>query len=465
MSQTAVSGAVVTAKSGTNTAATAVESASRFSFKYLLPLAAVLISLAAEVWMPNHEKLRNPDYKQFQILLVGLFGMFLTLGLAAIFEDRVRPAFKHPAALTLSSAILLFFVLSNISRFGASTYKGFQTAITVVAFLLAIAAVASWFVPKLRERIGVGWTAGALTLALLIIIMNHNALAELSASARGAETGLIILTLLALVISITFILVKSLRVSLARRGWFIFALIFLVGFVNVVTAKLMLLPQIYFPSISRIIHVYQEEFEFLFLQCLVSSFVLLIQGVLTGMVVGVITGVLVGWSKRWNYWVNPLVRILGPIPTSTWIPLALVAFSTPRAAAIFVIAFGVWFQISILTASGIMNVKKTYYEVSSTLGATDNQNLFYIAIPDALPSIFLGLFNATCSSFAALVVAEMLGVKNGIGWYINWQKEMLSYPGVFAGLYIIAGFCYLFITVQFKLRDRLLSWQKGVIKW
>jgi NitT/TauT family transport system permease protein len=201
------------------------------------------------------------------------------------------------------------------------------------------------------------------------------------------------------------------------------------------------------------------------LTCLGSSFSLLIEGLVLGTAVGVFTGILVGWSLNWNYWIYPIIRILGPIPSSTWIPLALVLFPTPRWAAVFLIAFGVWFQITILTSSGIQGVKKTYFEVSSTLGATNLQNLFRIAIPDALPSIFLGFFNATCSSFVALMAAEMLGVKAGIGWYINWQKEMISYPNVYAALILIALFCYLFITLQFKIRDRLLGWQKGVIKW
>ena len=44
-----------------------------------------------------------------------------------------------------------------------------------------------------------------------------------------------------------------------------------------------------------------------------------------------------------------------------------------------------------------------------------------------MPHMFLGLFNGTCSSFITLVTAEMLGAKYGIGWYINWQKEMMAY--------------------------------------
>jgi NitT/TauT family transport system permease protein len=206
------------------------------------------------------------------------------------------------------------------------------------------------------------------------------------------------------------------------------------------------------------------DYKFL-LTCLASSFSLLVEGLIIGSIVGIVTGVAVGWSKKWNYWVYPVIRILGPIPSSTWIPLALIIFPTPRWAAVFLIAFGVWFQLTILTSSGIQSVKKSYFEVSSTLGASNLQNLFRVAIPDALPSVFLGFFNATCTSFVALMAAEMLGCKSGIGWYINWQKEMVSYPNVYAGLIIIAGFCYLFITVQFKVRDKLLGWQKGVIKW
>ena len=82
-----------------------------------------------------------------------------------------------------------------------------------------------------------------------------------------------------------------------------------------------------------------------------------------------------------------------------------------------------------------------------------------------MPFMFIGIFNGTCSSFITLVTAEMLGAKYGIGWYINWQKEMMSYANVYAGLIVMSLVCFVVISVLFKLRDRLLVWQKGVIKW
>ena len=173
----------------------------------------------------------------------------------------------------------------------------------------------------------------------------------------------------------------------------------------------------------------------------------------------------IGRSRRWSYWINPLIKLIGPIPSTAWVPIALVSFASSFQASVFLIALAVWFPTTVLTSSGISNVQNAYFEVSSTLGANTPQKIFKVALPAAMPSIFIGIFNGTCTSFITLMTAEMLGVKFGIGWYINWQREMLAYANVYAGLIIIAVSFSLIITLLFKVRDKMLGWQKGVIKW
>lgn len=301
-----------------------------------------------------------------------------------------------------------------------------------------------------------------LALFVHIIIPNHHKLKY--AELPHYRYFLYIALVLTVVLAIVSVFVEKVRERYSYRGFFIAGVFAFLTLLDLVTAKYMLLPQIYFPSIARIINVFFED-EQLLLECIQSSFLLLVKGILIGFFLGMTCGIAVGWSKKANYWIYPLIRILGPIPSSTWTPLALVVFPSAQGAAVFLIAFGVWFQITILTCSGIQSVKKAYFEVSSTLGASDTQNLFKIAVPAAAPSIFLGFFNATCSSFVALMAAEMIGCKSGLGWYVNWQKTMLSYPNVYAGLIVVAVFCYILVTIQFKVRDRLLSWQEGVVKW
>lgn len=233
---------------------------------------------------------------------------------------------------------------------------------------------------------------------------------------------------------------------------------------NYVTLKTALLPALYFPPLDKILAVIVEDAGFL-LTCIGHSAKLLFTGFLIGAAAGLATGIAVGFSKTWAYWVNPLIKVLGPIPATAWIPVVLVVFPTSYSASVFMIAFAVWFPTTVMTSSGVSNVQNSYFEVSSTLGAGSRYQIFRVGIPAAMPSMFIGIFNGACASFIALMTAEMLGVKYGIGWYINWQKEMLSYANVYAGLLLIAICFSVLITLLFKLRDRVLLWQKGVIKW
>lgn len=233
---------------------------------------------------------------------------------------------------------------------------------------------------------------------------------------------------------------------------------------NVVVAKFCLLPPLYFPSLDRVVEKLYVDRAFL-LKCVLFSFRLLLTGFSIGAATSFITGVFLGYSKRFSYWVSPITRILGPIPTTAWLPLALSTFPTTFGASVFLIAFTVWFQISLMTSSGIQSINKSNFEVADTLGASNLYQILHIAIPGAGPSIFLGFFYGTCSSFLTLMTAEMVGTSAGIGWYINNQKSIMCYQGVYAGLILIAVLCSTVLTILFKVRGKVLPWEKGVIKW
>ena len=240
--------------------------------------------------------------------------------------------------------------------------------------------------------------------------------------------------------------------------------VLLLNIINIVCSKYSLLPVLFFPSLDRVFAVFINDRELL-IKCVISSGKLLIIGFAIGAIIGFTTGICVGFNKKIAYWVNPLTKVIGPIPATSWSPLVLSLFSTSYQAAIFMIALAVWFPITVMTSNGIQNVQQTYFEVADTLGASKFYKIFKVGIPAALPSVFLGVFYATTGSFITLVTAEMFGCKSGIGWYLNWQKSMMLYANVYAGLILLAVLCNLIITLLFRIKDRLLEWQKGVIKW
>lgn len=233
---------------------------------------------------------------------------------------------------------------------------------------------------------------------------------------------------------------------------------------DVITLGFHLLPLPYFPGPAAVLRSLIND-RFLLLDSTWHSLALLLGGYILGLIAGLISGICIGWSSSIRYWGMPILKVIGPIPATAWIPLALVISPSAIVSSAALIALAVWFPVTMLTASGISNTRASYLDVARTLGASRAYLIFRVAIPAALPSIFIGLFMGLGASFLTLVVAESVGVKSGLGWYVSWAQGWAEYGKVFAALIIMAAFFSTIMTVLFKIRDRVLVWQKGVIKW
>jgi NitT/TauT family transport system permease protein len=233
---------------------------------------------------------------------------------------------------------------------------------------------------------------------------------------------------------------------------------------ELVTSGFHWLPLPYFPGPAAVLQSMVNDRGLLF-DSAWHSLLLLLEGYTLGVALALVTGICIGWSTRVRYWGMPLLKVVGPIPATAWIPLAMVISPSATLSAVGLIALAVWFPVTMLTASGISNTRASYLDVARTLGAGRAYLIFRVAIPAAMPSIFIGLFMGLGTSFLTLVGAETVGVKSGLGWYVSWAQGWAEYGKVFAALIIMAAFFSTIMTVLFKVRDRVLVWQKGVIKW
>lgn len=156
-------------------------------------------------------------------------------------------------------------------------------------------------------------------------------------------------------------------------------------------------------------------------------YITLIRKVHIGGLLGIVTGILAGYFEKVNYRIDPILRLLGPIPTTTWLPLVMVLAINLFQGAVFIIALGVWFQVTLATIIRVRNVDPAFYKAAMTLGATNKDMVRRIAIPSASSNIFQGLVSAMSAAFNALIVAEMMIVESGLGWYITWKSSWSDY--------------------------------------
>jgi NitT/TauT family transport system permease protein len=311
------------------------------------------------------------------------------------------------------------------------------------------------------------WLLEFLPLAAAgVVLAGHRLLANTQIPSPDDSYVLLLQLLFALLLAIFIVSYPfpDLRRRVRESAPLLAASLLLLALWELITLKLGLLPLPYFPGPDRVVAALHEDWLLLGKSAF-YSLRLLATGYLLGVALGLVSGILMGWSKGWHYWISPLMKVIGPVPATAWIPLAMIVFPTSFWASVFLVALAVWFPVTVMTGSGIANVRNAFFEVARTLGASERRLIFRVALPAAFPTIFIGLFMGLGASFLVLIVAEMIGVKAGLGWYIGWAQGWAEYAKVYACLALIAMIFSTIIAFLFQIRDRVLIWQKGVIKW
>jgi ABC-type nitrate/sulfonate/bicarbonate transport system permease component len=157
---------------------------------------------------------------------------------------------------------------------------------------------------------------------------------------------------------------------------------------------------------------------------------------------------------------RPLVNFLFGVPKSIFLPVFILVFgvSIPQK-----IAFGVFTTVFVMIMGGIAAVQSVPRElvtVSRVYGAGRLQIVREIYLPAMAPilleSIRLGMvFNIT-----AVLLCEIYGARDGIGYRIAAWGENLQMPQLYAALTIVAGAAVAVNGGLRLLEVRLCSWRQ-----
>src|SRR5262245_42718627 len=167
---------------------------------------------------------------------------------------------------------------------------------------------------------------------------------ELPVDAGTYTTFLEVLLSLAALASASMFFWRGLRNWLEIRVPLLAGVVVLLCAWETITAGLRLLPLPYFPGPASVLQNFLND-RALLLDSTWHSLILLSCGYTVGVTLGLVTGICIGWSLRVRYWGMPVLKTLGPIPATAWIPLAMVLAPSSTLSAMGLIALAVWFPV------------------------------------------------------------------------------------------------------------------------
>jgi NitT/TauT family transport system permease protein len=144
------------------------------------------------------------------------------------------------------------------------------------------------------------------------------------------------------------------------------------------------------------------------------------KGFVFAILVAVPVGLAIGWNRIASGALDPTVQLLRPIPITAWLPFSIAVFGIRDMGAVFLIALGAFYPIVVNTAQGARDVERNLIRAAMMMGAGRWTILRRVVFPASLPSIFTGLRIGLGIAWTAVIVAEMVAVKSGLG-YVLWD--------------------------------------------
>ncbi|GAK42199.1 nitrate/sulfonate/bicarbonate ABC transporter permease protein [Paenibacillus sp. TCA20] len=182
-------------------------------------------------------------------------------------------------------------------------------------------------------------------------------------------------------------------------------------------------------------------------------------GFLLGAGLGLVFGTLVGFLRRFEQTLDPTFQMLRMIPHLALTPLFILWFGFGETSKILLIAKGAFFPMYVNTFLGIRGVDLKLFEVAKVLEFSRFKQLIRLVLPAALPNILLGLRLSLGVAWLGLVVAELMGSSEGIGYMIQDARQFTQTSVVFVGIIIFAAVGKITDSFVRYLERRLLRWR------
>jgi ABC-type nitrate/sulfonate/bicarbonate transport system permease component len=171
-------------------------------------------------------------------------------------------------------------------------------------------------------------------------------------------------------------------------------------------------------------------------------------------------GMMMGLHPRFERFVDPTFEVLLPISGIAWIPLALFIFGIGNALPVFIMTYAAFFPILVGTIAGVRTVDKRLIDAARTMGTPQRTIVTRVVIPAALPSLLVALRLGVALSWTAVVAAELIGAPSGLGYAVEWYRELLATPQVMSFIAMIGVIGYLCDAFVRWLNARLTPWAR-----
>lgn len=190
----------------------------------------------------------------------------------------------------------------------------------------------------------------------------------------------------------------------------------------------------------------------------VPSLLRLLGGWAAAGAVGIVLGLMLGRSDKLHDYFSPTISFLRSIPPPALLPVFLVLFPIGTPMQLATIIFGVIWPVLLNTIDGAHTLDETVVETTRSMRLSKTRFLATVVLPAALPKIFAGLRVSLSLALILMVISELVGSTNGIGYQMILAQRNFSLPEMWAGIVLLGILGYVLNVLLLVIQNRVIGW-------
>ncbi|MBW4421468.1 MAG: aliphatic sulfonate ABC transporter permease SsuC [Myxacorys californica WJT36-NPBG1] len=183
-----------------------------------------------------------------------------------------------------------------------------------------------------------------------------------------------------------------------------------------------------------------------------------VTGFLIGGGIGFTLGIINGVSNVSEKLLDTSLQMLRNVPHLAMIPLVILWFGIGEEAKLFLVSLGVLFPVYLNTFHGVRTVDPGLLEMGKVYGLKPWELFLQVILPNALPSILIGVRFSLGITWLTLIVAETIAADSGIGYLAMNAREFMQTDVVVFSILIYALLGKLADSMAKFFEARLLAW-------
>jgi ABC-type nitrate/sulfonate/bicarbonate transport system permease component len=175
-------------------------------------------------------------------------------------------------------------------------------------------------------------------------------------------------------------------------------------------------------------------------------------------VIGITVGLLLGrFGAAYDY-LSPTLNFLRSVPPPALLPVFFVLFTLGTPMQLAMIIFGVLWPILLNTMDGAHTLDETVVETSRSMRLSKARFLATVVFPAALPKIFAGLRVSLSLALILMVISELQGGFDGIGFRMTYAQLTYDMPQMWAGIVLLGILGYVLNALLLAVQNRVIGW-------